>query len=154
MTKTLRRWHLRYSDLHSWLIFAPFYPSGRSRILPRKIRQYYFIDVKTIIFFVIISFSEVSIPATYCINIRGPALGTVKSEEWWPNARAWYRSTCNGRGLWRFCACRIWTPTTRMHALRPGQGREGSNPLQQATGPTSRTNRHISDMGRPPGRPI
>ena len=75
VTKTLRRWHLRYSDLQSWLIFAFFYPSGRSRIPARKIRQYNFIDVKTIIFFVIISFSEVSIPATRCINIRGPALG-------------------------------------------------------------------------------
>ena len=51
----------------------PPYPSGRSRIPLRKIRQYYFIDVKTIIFFVIISFSEVSIPATHCINIRGPS---------------------------------------------------------------------------------
>ena len=40
----------RYSELHSWFIFAPFYPSGRSRIPPRKIRQYYCIDVKTRIF--------------------------------------------------------------------------------------------------------
>ena len=55
-------------------------PSGRSRIPLRKIRQYYFIDVKTIIFFVIISFSEVSILATRCSNIRGPALGTVRTQ--------------------------------------------------------------------------
>ena len=39
VTKTLRCWRLCYSDLHSWLIFAPFYPSGLSRIPPRKIRQ-------------------------------------------------------------------------------------------------------------------
>ena len=71
--KTLRRWRLRYSDLHSWLIFAPFSPSGHSRIPLRKIRQYYFIDVKTIIFLVIISFSEESIPATRCINICWPS---------------------------------------------------------------------------------
>ena len=51
VTKTICRWRLGYSDLHSWLIFAPFYPSRRSRIPLRKIRQYYFIDVKTIKFF-------------------------------------------------------------------------------------------------------
>ena len=103
VTKTLRGWRLRYSDLHSWLIFAPFYPSGRSRIPPRNIRQYYSIDVKTIIF---ISFSEVSIPATRCINIHGPALGTVNGEDRWPNSRTWYLSTSNRQGLWRFCARR------------------------------------------------
>ena len=121
----------RYCDLHSWLIFACFYPSGRSRIPPRKIRQFYFIDVKTIIFFCrpIISFSEVSIPATRCINILGPTLGTVNSEERWPNPRAWYRSTSNGRGLWRFCARRIWTPTSSHARFRAGNREErGPNP--------------------------
>ena len=62
----------RYSDLHSWLIFAPFYPYTVHEYL-----QYYFIDGKTIIFFVIIFFSEVSIPATRCINNRVPGLGSV-----------------------------------------------------------------------------
>ena len=128
----------RYSDLHPWLFFAPFYPSGRSRIPLRKIRQYYFIDVKTIILFVIISFSEVSILAIRCINHRGPALGTVPSSCYrleiatapaeftrhaaQPSAQC-PPVACGGSVLAGF-----GRPPARTHALGPGTGKNRALP--------------------------